>query len=220
MNVKTAQDDVSLVTPVTVSVKPNFFLDLDQTIISGEPSENMKRKKDKMKRAKLFKYHNMDNYYMIFERPHLQEFLDYLFANFNVSVWTAASKDYALFIIKNIIIGNHPNRRIDYLFFDYHCDAAYETTKNTKKLELLWDLYKLPGYNKENTVILDDYKDDVYDSQPEICILAKEFKMKRDKSEHDDFLKRLTAVLQAAKRQGTSDMKSVVKIANNELNIV
>ena len=40
-----------------------------------------------------------DGHYKVFERPGLQEFLDYLFANFNVSVWTAASKSYALFII-------------------------------------------------------------------------------------------------------------------------
>ena len=43
-----------------------------------------------------FSYHDMDGYYIVFERPGLQEFLDYLFANYIVSVWTAATKDYAI----------------------------------------------------------------------------------------------------------------------------
>jgi hypothetical protein len=55
----------------------------------------------------------MENYYIIFERPGLQQFLTFLFKNFNVSIWTAASKDYALFIIDKIIIAGNKNRKID-----------------------------------------------------------------------------------------------------------
>ena len=80
----------------------HVILDLDQTIISAEtPKEIDLTGQDKIK-AKKFTFHDMDNYYIVFERPGLQKFLDFLFANFSVSVWTAASKDYAAFIIKNI----------------------------------------------------------------------------------------------------------------------
>jgi TFIIF-interacting CTD phosphatase-like protein len=79
--------------------KLNFILDLDQTIISGEPVEEYSIEKNK-KKASKFRFETMENYYIIFERPGLQQFLTFLFKNFNVSIWTAASKDYALFIIK------------------------------------------------------------------------------------------------------------------------
>jgi len=77
--------------------KPNLLLDLDQTVISAETMEELGPKQKK--RAELFRADDMDGYYTVCSRPHLQQFLDYAFENFNVTVWTAASKDYALFII-------------------------------------------------------------------------------------------------------------------------
>ena len=95
---------------------PNIILDLDQTIISAEADEDYDFNKNN-KKVKLFKYYDMDSYYIIFERPGLQPFLDFLFSNFNVSIWTAASKDYALFIINKIILQNKKKRKIDWIFF-------------------------------------------------------------------------------------------------------
>jgi GDP-L-fucose synthase len=46
----------------------------------------------------------MPNEYRIFERPSLQYFLDYLFLNYDVSIFTAADKEYASFIYENIMI--------------------------------------------------------------------------------------------------------------------
>ena len=99
----------------------NVVLDLDQTLISAEDWDSKDFKKHKNK-AKKFEFHDMDGYYIVFERPNLQSFLDYLFANFNVSVWTAASKDYALFIIDKIILSK-PGRHLDWIFFSY-CDIS------------------------------------------------------------------------------------------------
>ena len=116
----------------------------------------------------------MDDIYIVFERPHLQKFLDYLFKNFNVSIWTAASKDYACFIIDNIVLQDK-NRKLDYIFFSYHCDISKKKKKRAQKsLELLWDIFKLPKYNKKNTIIIDDY-DHVHKTQPENCILVEPF---------------------------------------------
>jgi hypothetical protein len=131
--------------------KPNIILDLDQTLISSEPFESFDNKKHE-KKTKLFKYKNMDDYYLVFERPGLQKFLKFLFKNFNVSVWTAATKDYALFIIENMILKNKKNRHLDYIFFSYHCDISKKLTKNSKDLSLLWKTYKLKGYSKNNTI--------------------------------------------------------------------
>lgn len=195
-----------------MSNKINILLDLDQTIISAESTSDYNFKKNKVK-SKKFTFHDMDGYYIVFERPGLQPFLDYLFANFNVSVWTAASKDYALFIIDKIILKNKPNRKLDWVFFSYHCDISKKVKNGSKSLDMLWDVYKIEGYNKDNTVILDDY-DEVHQTQPDNCIIAKPFEFEDDNSHKDNYLKNLTKELKNI-QQG----KPAVNI-NNSLSTV
>jgi hypothetical protein len=168
--------------------KKKFIFDLDETIISAEPTEEYNSEKYKTKSSK-FRYEHMEGYYIIFERPHLQEFLDFIFENFDVSIWTAATKDYALFIINKIILIK-PNRKLDYIFFSYHCNISKKLKKGTKDLSMLWDIYKIKGYNEKNTFILDDY-DEVYKTQNCNCIIAEQFKFVNENSEKDVFLKKL-----------------------------
>jgi len=168
--------------------RKKFILDLDETIISAEATEEYDFEKYKNKSSK-FRYKPMEGYYIIFERPHLQEFLDFIFENFDVSVWTAATKDYALFIINKIILIK-PNRKLDYIFFSYHCNISKKLKKGTKDLSMLWDVYKINGYNEKNTFILDDY-DEVYKTQNSNCIIAEQFKFVNENSEKDVFLKKL-----------------------------
>ena len=169
---------------------PNLIFDLDQTLISAEASEEMDFKKYKEKSDK-FRSDDMDGYYMVYSRPYLQEFLDYAFKNFNITIWTAASKDYALFIIEKIILNNQPERKLDFIFFSYHCDLSKKKKKYSKELCMLWDIHKLPGYSCKNTVILDDYKADVHKCQPNNCIIAPPFEFTKQDSENDTFLKDL-----------------------------
>lgn len=178
------------------SKKFNVVLDLDQTLISAEDWDTQEFKKYKQK-AKKFNFYDMDGYYIVFERPNLQDFLDYLFTNFNVSVWTAASKDYALFIIDKIILSK-PGRNLDWIFFSYHCDISKKKKGGTKDLRMFWDEYKLAGYNKDNTVIIDDY-DEVYETQPNNCIVAAPFEFIKDGSDKDKYLKDLQKSLSSMK---------------------
>ena len=53
----------------------NILLDLDQTLIFSEEITKF-RPSSKMK---LFQHKKLDNSYITFARPHLQEFLDYIF---------------------------------------------------------------------------------------------------------------------------------------------
>lgn len=165
--------------------KLHIILDLDQTLISAEATEEY----DFANKAKAKKYtcHNMDGYYIVFERPGLQEFLDYLFSTFKVSIWTAATKDYALFIIKHIILKNK-ERKLEHIFFCYHCDISEKKKKGTKDLATLKDLFEL-DYPLTHTYILDDY-DEVYNTQPDNCIIAKPFNYTDKKSYDDLFLLR------------------------------
>ena len=169
--------------------KYNIFLDLDETIISAIEFENYdKNKLENDKRKNNFTFYTMGKDYIVFERPHLQEFLDYLFENFNVSIWTAASKIYALFIIQNIVL-KKPNRKLDYIFFSYHCDLSEKFKNGLKDLSLLWDTYKLPKCKDTNTVIIDDNPDV---KKTGFCISAPEFIFTNINSENDTFLIELT----------------------------
>lgn len=177
-------------------MKKNLILDLDQTIISAESySKEFKSPTDEEK-EKQNKYirHNMDDLYVVFERPHLQEFLDYIFEKFNVSVWTAATKDYGIFIIENIIKHGKENRQIQYFMHSSHCSISKKKTGNTKDLTMLWEHWDCKIFNKDNTVIIDDY-DEVFNTQKKNCIRAPEFKYSEDDSHNCDFLKNLKEIL-------------------------
>jgi len=195
-----------------MSEKLNILLDLDQTLISAEPTEDYNFKKNKSK-AEKFTYHDMDGYYIVFERPGLQEFLDWLFQNYNVSVWTAASKDYALFVIDKIVLKN-PGRKLDYIFFSYHCDISKCKKNGSKDLQTLNKVFNLPNYTLKNTVILDDY-DEVHNTQPKNCIIAHPFEFTSDDSPNDTFLKSLQPQLDAMKDSGQSVQESVPNINKN-----
>jgi len=173
--------------------KSNIVLDLDQTLISSEIIKEFDFTQNKEK-SKKFNFHNMDEYYLVFERPGLQSFLDNLFENFNVSIWTAASKDYALFIIEKIILKNNPKRKLDWVFFSYHCRISKNKSNKSKDLSLLWDIYKIDGFNKNNTIIIDDY-DEVYNSQPKNCIKIEPFEFTNSGSEYDAVLEKITKKL-------------------------
>lgn len=190
-----------------------IILDLDQTVISAEPTEEFNVQKEK-KKSSLFVSFNMDNYYKVFERPHLQEFLDWIFENFIVSVWTAASKDYALFVIDKIIL-QKPGRKLDFILFSYHCDISLNKKNSSKDLTTLWDVFDLPGYSRENTVILDDY-DDVYKSQPGHCIVAVPFEYTKKDSHKDNFLIGLKRKLEKMKHHYKEGGKNPAETVNNK----
>lgn len=193
--------------------KFNILLDLDQTLISAEAEEEYDFIANRDK-AKLFDFHDMDGYYIVFERPGLQKFLDFLFKNFNVSVWTAASKDYALFIVNKIILQNKPERNLDWIFFSYHCDLSKKLLKGSKDLSILWELYKITGYSPENTVIIDDY-DEVYNTQKNNCIVALPFEFTDSNSDVDSYLEKLEENLE--NYRNSPNVSKLVKKTNKHI---
>ena len=201
----------------------NICLDLDQTLIwSGNEIEYNTRKYPELKiKAQDWPHYIMDdNSYTVFERPGLQDFLDFIFANFNVSVWTAASKDYALFIIKNIICKKgKESRHLDWIFFSYHCDISTHTKKGTKDLSLLWDDYKLDGFSKDNTFIIDDY-DEVYETQPENCIAVFPFNFTDKGNENDPQLSKLRKQLDFMLFELKKGRKYTIRDINKKLKVV
>ena len=137
----------------------NIVLDLDSTVINSIQS-NEEKPNVKLPFYLMIDDDNPDEvYYIVYERPHLQKFLDYIFKFYNVGVWTAASKDYAIFIVENILLQNKPERKLEFLLFDYHVKISENMPnfKSTKDLNLIWKNFNT--FTDKNTIIVDDYSD-------------------------------------------------------------
>ncbi len=175
----------------------HIFLDLDQTCISAHETNEFDPNQYKEK-MDVTPYGKFENYYYIFERPYLQMFLDHIFANFTVSICTAATKDYAIFIVDNMIIKKRPERKIKYLFHSYHCDISKKVLNSSKNLSMLWNVYDLQDVDQTNTCIIDDY-DEVAKTQPYNCIVAPPYTFTDFNSQEDTFLLRITNYLKSKK---------------------
>lgn len=169
--------------------KINLVLDLDNTIISSlSPHEISKldMDKNKLKYHTMYKENSKKHYYFkVFERPHLQDFLDYAFDNFNVCVWTAASRPYASFIIENIILIK-PNRKLHIFLYDDNCDQSNTLYNNNSPKDLQY-LYHFEGFAPCNTIIVDDLKD-VYNANSKQTLRAIYFDAKTSQAQKDTFL--------------------------------
>jgi hypothetical protein len=152
----------------------NIILDLDNTIICAVEM-CMYDAKEFEYLDKNLEHADMDDYYRIYARPYLQEFLDHIFANFNVSVFTAASKSYALFIVDKFILRNNPSRKLTYMFHSYHTQISEAKYNYIKDLRLIWST--LPEtFTPNNTVIVDDLKQ-VKKANRQNCINVKAFEV-------------------------------------------
>jgi hypothetical protein len=176
--------------------KFNIILDLDETLLSTvdiADENDMKGIKDRkiLENKNTIKFYT----YVITPRPHLQEFLDFLFKNFNVSIWTAATKDYACHIAEHLITPKKSKRKLSCFFFDTHRDISEKIYKAPKKLETLWNQFKLrDDFNKENTIIIDDLHD-VKKSQSANTYKIPAFDVRKDSHTKDDELVKLMKLL-------------------------
>jgi TFIIF-interacting CTD phosphatase-like protein len=80
-------------------MKKNLYLDLDLTLVYVETFILGYVEPD-------FNFKLEDRTYYVNKRPHLDDFLNFCFTNFNVSIITASTRDYATEIVKNLNITN------------------------------------------------------------------------------------------------------------------
>ena len=168
----------------------NIVLDLDNTLVSSISFKELKKIKNMDKRR--LKYKDMDEYYRIYYRPFLKEFLEYVFKNFDVTIWTAASRDYASFILDNIILNENDKKhkkgkkKLKMFLFDQNCDQSQILYDQDSPKDLRY-LYNFPGYHQCNTIIVDDLLE-VYNANKNKTIRAPYFDAKKEISENDTFL--------------------------------
>lgn len=141
----------------------NIYLDLDETLIHSIPFNDYDEL-DSTRREKLqntFDYNDMEDEFRVFSRPGLYDFLFFLSNNsdkFTINVWTAATRDYADFIIMNILQKKFAVP-IRYRLHRSHVNWSQNNMSSPKDLRTLWKKYMIKGHCECNTVIIDDLKD-------------------------------------------------------------
>jgi len=101
-------------------------------------------------------------------RPHLKEFLHFLFKNFeSVNIWSAASRGYVKSVVKSIDIMLPEGKQFRTIFTQDNCEYEFEYTKKgfygrnsefktvlVKNLSRMFEKHN--DMNKYNTMIVDD----------------------------------------------------------------
>lgn len=125
----------------------------------------------------------------VYLRPHLKEFLIYLFNNYkSVSIWSLGNFEYISTILKEL----HKLLKIKLPFkFVFTLENSTEKhypqdgyTMTIKDLNILWNnnKYKSIGMNKDNTLFVDD-RADVLRETPKNHIIIKKYIAQKDDKE-------------------------------------
>jgi hypothetical protein len=139
-----------------MSCKLNIILDLDNTLVHTI-MVNDYYLIPYMERSKFIskQLHSTSNM-ITCERPHLQTFLDYIFRNFNVAVYTLGTREYAIEIVKKCILCV-PGRRVDFVLHRQNAiESSFMYPLTLKDLRYVWNNIRAYGYVKCNTFIIDD----------------------------------------------------------------
>ena len=114
-------------------MKKNLVLDIDNTLISTVSKTLVDSIKESGQNIPLHYIINDEIKEMvIYPRPYLQDFLDFVFQHYNVSIFTAAETNYALYVIQNLILQAKSNRKLDFIMTYPHyknCIYLYEKHK-------------------------------------------------------------------------------------------
>ncbi len=137
-------------------MKPLLILDIDETLIHTEVvyDDEYSGEYDF-----VFDTEEDDENFYVLMRPYLKEFLGFAFDNFDVAIWTAATRDYAELIFENIGIDISK-----FIFFysrencgmkmDYETGTSYGVKNLNKLRKRVWA--RKYGRELERVLIIDD----------------------------------------------------------------
>lgn len=155
-----------------------IILDLDETLVHGTFHKNGKIS------MKI--------------RSDCQKFLTYLFENYNVGIWTFASKEWAKLVINQIFTKEQQKK----LVFVYHGEMSCPRKGgDIKCLSKIWDNnhFRQRGFTPQNVLIIEDTSYN-YIENPNNGILVPKFK-----GEKDDVLVMLMEHMEKHKHKSTSN---------------
>lgn len=147
----------------------NVILDIDETFVYFIKNTLMNDSWETIPEENESKYEIHKTKSGIFViRPYIREFLDFLFTNCTVSLWTWSDEEYAMGVAD--IIENMVGKRPKYILFDEHAEASAgplgkmgtKAYGNSKDLNMLWygseeqEIAPLKGFHECNTILIDD----------------------------------------------------------------
>lgn len=120
--------------------RPLLILDLDETLVYATEKE--------LGSPPDFRI----AHYSVYRRPHLSAFLDYCFTEFDVAVWTSASRTYASEVITQVFGG----RELRFFWSGERCIQRRDF--NTHETYTVKDLRKVRrlGFSLEQVLMVDD----------------------------------------------------------------
>ncbi|CAL44709.1 22.4 kDa CTD phosphatase [Spodoptera frugiperda ascovirus 1a] len=169
--------------------RPTIFLDLDNTLICSLRVRSAESDTAKTVNGLVPTIVFAD--YEVYKRPHLDEFLTYLFDNFRVAVWTAASRDYAAVITSEFILRNHPDRELELFLSGEDTRIASEELGGVKNLNALWDLWDVSSVMDRGDALIIDDLPDVFTTQPDKCIPIVAYYAQDPRAVKDDALQQV-----------------------------
>lgn len=110
----------------------NVLLDIDETLLRFVKKEVW----DSIPNKTEFKTAFHGDYVFIL-RPNIQEFLNFLFYNFNVSIWTWGCSQYA-HIVANLLTNGHPDKFKDIMSLEDCEIASLINETGGKDLRYIW----------------------------------------------------------------------------------
>lgn len=124
-----------------ISERKLLILDLDETLIYAT--------EEKSEREPDF----IVGQYFVYKRPFLQEFLEFCFENFEVAVWTTATKSYAEEILQTVL---QENQNLKFLWTRERCTFAFD--EEEREHFYVKKIYKLRrcGQKLESVIVIDD----------------------------------------------------------------
>ena len=122
-----------------------IVLDIDRTLVDAVLTRRIKEEwKEKFE---WFVYYE----YIVFLRPKVREFINFLFENnYTVGIFTAGSNNYATTIVNKLF----KDYKLHFVFSEEECNKSFDMYGKTKPMEYI--IYKYPEFKVEDCLLIDD----------------------------------------------------------------
>lgn len=160
-------------------VKPLLILDLNGILVYRNYAPNSSSSDDKIPDGAIRRGN-----FIIWKRPGLEKFLEYVFHNFNVAVWSSVSKRNLDPLIE--VVFGPLKQRLLFSWDQSRCEKTNHPLTNKKPLFLknlseVWKEYSM--FDEKNTLIIDDTSLKMQNNPSDCCIILHEWKPKEKRSE-------------------------------------
>lgn len=166
-----------------------LILDLDETLIYAT--------EEKLEREADF----IVGQYFVYKRPFLESFLKFCFENFEIAVWTTATKSYAEEILQTVL---EENQNLQFLWTRERCTFDFDAEEREHFYAKRMHKIRQRGYKLESVIVVDD-SSNVWQSSYGNLVRVNKF----EGNEEDNELKILPMYLE--KLKNVENIRSIEK---------